>query len=198
MIGASAGKNKNQKTSGIFCEGKKSKTGIMGAESLGDEILAFCILDLPASRQVWFTCDNFPSASWKNQYGVQDKIKELTLHDCRTQLKMITQPVVVITHRPWAHKSIGQASSISHYLAAGVGWKNQRTLPFKEVSCLLPLQPVSLLKCLVHGDASIRRDVMVFHEDYLRFSELTPTIYMKQKRTIQCTLINSVGKGEIC
>lgn len=62
----------NGSKNGIFFWRERSRTGIMGTESMVEEILAFYILGCSTSRQVRFTCDNFPSASGRKQYDVQD------------------------------------------------------------------------------------------------------------------------------
>ena len=118
-------------------------------------------------------------------------IKRFILHDgmyISNGLKTISWPTAVISHSPWALWLCSQkrwTGNFHHSLpAAIVGWKNQRMFLFKAVSRLPSLHLVCLLKRLVHGDASIRRDVMVFHENSVRFSGLIPTIYMKKKRTI--------------
>lgn len=53
-----------------------------------------------------------------------------------------------------------------------------RMFLFKEVCGLPSLYLVSLLRYLVHGEASIRKDVVVFHGNSLGFSGQIPIIYM--------------------
>lgn len=60
--------------------------------------------------------------------------------------------------------------------------KKSENVSFESSLVFSSLHLVSRVKHLVHGDANIRRDKMVFQDNSLRFSGLILIIYMKKKK----------------